>query len=160
MGIRFAHHIPMVSNLKTMLHSLTNCVEAFMPALLLLCMVMYIFGLSFMQGCKTYLHKSKEGSVLPAAATVSDLELRFGSLAATFWTHWHGLRWCGLVGRVHTDSRARPFLRHQFDFIHNFRVAGSHEHSYRYFCQCRPSSLFPESRNRHRCNNFGAQSHR
>jgi len=84
--IRFTNHIPLLSNLRTMLHSLTNCAEAFTPALLLLSMVMYIFGLSFMQGCKAYVQKNKDDGTLPTTATVDELEHHFGSLAATFWT--------------------------------------------------------------------------
>mmetsp|Transcript_10798 Transcript_10798/g.30584 ORF Transcript_10798/g.30584 Transcript_10798/m.30584 type:complete len:261 (+) Transcript_10798:3-785(+) len=70
-----------------MLHSLTNCAESFMPALLLLCMVMYIFGLSFMQGCRAYLEGLRHDGMAPGEAdTVDALRLRFGSLAETFWT--------------------------------------------------------------------------
>mmetsp|Transcript_10796 Transcript_10796/g.30573 ORF Transcript_10796/g.30573 Transcript_10796/m.30573 type:complete len:260 (+) Transcript_10796:3-782(+) len=69
-----------------MLHSLTNCAESFMPALLLLCMVMYIFGLSFMQGCISYIKEAREVGTVLSGPQLAELESRFGSLAATFWT--------------------------------------------------------------------------
>merc|ERR1712061_554284 len=45
--LRVAKDIPMIRNLRTIVFSLTNSVQSFVPAMLLLLMIIYVFGLSF-----------------------------------------------------------------------------------------------------------------
>jgi hypothetical protein len=75
-----------IQNLQCILLALAGSVESFVAAILMFLIVLYIWGLTFMQGVTSYLanrHDSTTGFVAESAYL---LELHYGSLEKTIWT--------------------------------------------------------------------------
>lgn len=78
---RVARRVPLIRNLQSMISSLVNCLSSFLPALCLLFLVMYIFGVAFMQAVIQRLHGMQRENA--SSEVMKDM---YGGFFKTFWT--------------------------------------------------------------------------
>jgi hypothetical protein len=91
MGKLFKPIRNVIHNLQCILLALAGSMESFTAAVLMFIIVLYIFGLTFMQGVVSYLANQNNAFVTESAreafaAEMVDMEGQYGSLEKTFWT--------------------------------------------------------------------------
>lgn len=74
----------LVQHIKTMLYQLMASWTSFVSAIILLCVVLFIFAMVFMQGLLDYLRDVQVGN--SSTTTVSDMKENFGTLPRSLWT--------------------------------------------------------------------------